>query len=239
MRIPAYLDSVFVLDPAAGLTAGNLWRDSGPHRLDVTPQAGFVAPNYGIVLGPSGAPCIRFTGAANVYGLMSGAAQARFYAVAPTTAMTLAIVARHTTPAVSNRIFYARNAGATRGIFAAYMGASAERINLYGYDAAATACIVQDTANVPLTGRTRISSYSESIADTTMRYVWHDGQGYAATVAGAAAAIAYDTTIVPVVGAATGGGFPFVGDLYFMGLWPRTWSLAEYQAFYRYWADRI
>lgn len=53
--------ALFYLDPNAGLTDGNLWTDSSPNGLHVTP-VGYSAPNYGISSGNRGVKYISFNG---------------------------------------------------------------------------------------------------------------------------------------------------------------------------------
>ena len=236
MKLPSYLDGcVFALDFGAGLTDGNLFKDSGPHGLHLTP-VNFVAPNYGLVQGPSGATCLRFNGTTQ-YAYMAAAAAARFYARAPTTTVTIAFVARHVLPAAGSFVFNARDIATTRGLVVRY--STTEILNLRGQDAGGVQTNLTDTNNIPLTGRTVISAYA---LDKTVLtgLIWHDGSGRAASIAGNTNPIAYDAGTAPTMGAQPGGGGYFNGDIYFAGLWSGPpWSLAEYQAFYRYWADRI
>lgn len=231
---PTYQQACFALDPAAGLNAANQWKDSGPYQLDCSPQ-GYAAPAYGISNGPSGAPKINFDGATQ-RGQMAADVMARFYTIAPTTALTFAVVARYNAPAASDRIFNCRNGAATRGI--QLMCTTANRLIVEAYDAAGVGALTFDTADVPLAQRTRVSIMAVGGSSTTLRYGWHDRVGWAQTAFNTTGAWTYDTAVVPYIGEATGGGGRFDGDLYFLGLWPFVWTDSEAKAFSDYWIDR-
>ena len=232
-NLPDPREAVFILDPEAGLTDGNLWRDSGPHGLHVTP-VNYVAPAYGIAVGPSGASYIGFDGATQ-----RGTLPLDFYRWTPTNAVTAIAAFRCPTPAVSDRIFDCTDAN--NGIRLNVDPAAAERIRLTAM-VGGVACYATATANIPLTGRTRVVVASVRVSNTMAsgRAVWVDGVQIAATAAGTAAALAYTTTVVPTVGSVVGGGGNFFDDLlYYLALWPRIFSHAEAQAITAMLRDRM
>lgn len=232
MLWPGPEKSCLYLDPAAGLTDGNLWKDSGPYGLHVTP-VGYAAPNYGLSLGPSGAPRITFNGA-NQYGTLP----LRFYATAPVGAFTAVCVARHNAPANLDQVFFAHNNGWTRGI-SLLITPSAERMQIRSFDAAGAVSTWTDAASVPLTQRTRVSILSLSQVGSSGRS-WHDEVGVAGAFAGSTNPIAYDAAAVPTIGAWVGGaGNFFDGDLYFLGIWGGiVFTNSEAKAFSAFWMDR-
>ena len=236
MLWPSYQQAVFALDPAAGLTDGNLWKDSGPNGFDWTPNANYAAPAYGIAPGPSGAPYIGFNGA-NQYGTLAAAPMARFYATCAGVArFTVAIVARHNAPAANDIIFNTMDGGGTRGLILRYL--AAERLFLRGLDAAAAASLYAlESTDASYTSRTRVTILSAFGADA---YGWVDGVQRTMTfpTAGNGNAVGWNAAIVPTVGAFSGGGFYFDGDLYFLGIWPLIFTDSEARAFSAYWMDR-
>lgn len=225
---PTPQESCFYLDPNAGLTDGNLWKDSGPHGLHVTP-VNFTAPNWGISTGPSGAKMITFNGTNQ-----RGTLPLRWYTNAPTTAVTVAVVARYNAPAASDRIFNATNAGGTLGFVLRH--SVAERLHLYCLDAVSAVTLESiESDDAPLTSRTRVSVLSAR-QSTALR--WVDRVGRAATGSANANPVAYDVAGVPTVGAVGGGGAYFDGDLYCLGIFSRVWSDSEAKAFADYWRER-
>ena len=231
MLWPGPEKSIFHLDPAAGLTDGNLWKDSSPYGLHVTP-VGYAAPNYGLSLGPSGAPRITFDGAAQ-----RGTLPLRFYATAPVGDFTITCVARHNAPANLDQIFFAHNNGWTRGI-SLLITPTAERMQIRSFDAAGAVSSWTDAASVPLTQRTRASVLSLSQAGSTGRS-WHDSVGVVGAFAGSTAVIGYDAAAVPCIGSwSAGAGNFFDGDLYFLGIWPLIFTDSEARAFSAFWMDR-
>ena len=235
MKIPGYGvqdGCVFAYDFGAGLTDGNLYRDLGPYNLGLSP-VNFVAPNYGLAQGPSGATCLRFNGA-NQYGNLPLA----FWAVSPTLSATFVVVARHATALNGQRIFFARSGAPFNGL--ELIVAPSARITLNGYSGGnLTGCV--HTADVPLAGRTRVTILS-SVASSAVRLFggWVDGPGVAMTDVAAGAVVTWGTSpaTVPNIGSAAGGNV-WGGDLYFLGLWNYVFSNAEARALSAYWADRI
>lgn len=234
---PTYQQACFALDPAAGLNASNQWKDSAPYQLDVVP-VNFVAPGYGITQGASGAPYILFNGTTQRGTLSIAGEAARFYAVAPTTQGTVAIVARHTAPAATDKIFSCENVGATRGINVSMN--TAARIQFYGYDAAgALTFYPYEPDDSPYESRTRVTILSGRCTDAfAARWVDRQGRTPGYAIAASPGPIAYDAATIPTVGCRPDGFHFFDGNLYFLGIWPFVWSDSEAKAFSDYWIDR-
>jgi len=236
MLWPGPDSACYYLDPSAGLTDGGLWKDSSRFGLHCTP-VGYAAPNWGYSLGPSGAPRITFDGAAQ-YGTIAAPANARFFTAAPLTEMTIAVVARHNSPAAGDRIFSCNDAVSTRGFGFAMQAAAVMQIA--GYNAVGALIFYPvEGDNGPYISRTRLTILSGRCVDATARR-WVDGVGRVTTygVAAAPGPIAYDTAVVPTVGRHTSGGLYFDGDLYFLGIWPLVFTDSEARAFSAYWMDR-
>lgn len=237
MMWPGPDKSVFYLDPAAGLDSSNRWIDSSPFGLAVTP-VGYAAPNYGLSLGPSGAPRITVNGV-NQCGTMPAAMQARFYTVAPTTQYTFACVVRYNLPVAGDRLFSCENVAGTRGIDC-QLAPTLEQLRIRAYDAGGVLHTSATTAAIPLTARTRIAIGSIDVTNSVSSW-WIDGSQVTGTYAGgAAAAIAYDTAQVVVIGGVYWGApvVPIDGDIYFEGLWNFLWTDSEAKAFSAFWMDR-
>lgn len=235
MLWPGPEKSCLYLDPAAGLDSTNKWIDSSPLRLNITAAAGYVTPNWGLAIGPSGAPYIAFNGVNN-RGTMAAAPMARFYAaLAGQTSFTCAVVARHNAPAFGDMIFAAQNPGQTLGI--AVWNAAAERLSAYALDAGgAVASRSLEANDAPLLSRTRVTVLASSGAAA---WRWVDGQGRAATAGGNGNPIAVDAAAIPTIGSFVGGGNYFDGSLYFLGLWVGlVFTDSEAKAFSAYWLDR-
>lgn len=231
---PTYQQAIFALDPAAGLNVANQWKDSAPSQLDITPNANFVAPSYGIGNGPSGAPKINFNGT-NQCGAMSAAVAARFFTIAPSGPMTAVVVARHNAPAISDRIFSCTTAASTRGFNVSM--STAERLQFASYDAGGLlGQYVVEADNAPLTSRTRVTILG---FNGLAFYRWVDRDGRLAVGGGNGNPIAYDNTVLPIVGAHIGGAALFFdGDLYFLGFWPFVFSDQEAKAMSDYWREK-
>lgn len=233
---PTPQESCFYLDPNAGLDDAGNWRDLSPYQLNVLP-VGYAAPAFGIFTGPSGAKAISFNGA-NQYGELPAVAQARFYANAPTSLLTCAIVARHANPLVVRRFFDCRNAGGTRGFVFDYSSVSAERVDLLA-QGGGVGPEVYDTADAPLSQRTRVSIVSIDTINAANRGIWHDRNQVASTRVVGSSAIEYDTAIPVRVGCYTAAvNFLFTGDLYCLSIYNRVWSDAESKAFSDFWLNR-
>jgi len=232
MKLPSYQDAVFVLDPAAGLTDGNLWRDSAPHGIDITPNANFAAPNYGLGIGPSGASYIEFGGGGV---LQSGSLPLRFYDYAPPGPCTWAFVVRHMTPTPNANIFDCRPAAGNRGLRLAEFTTS--QCDMQWWDAGGVQRLVRDPVGLPANqGRTVVRIFSAD-TDLSVGYVWRDRTQYAPiTVFGGTRA--YDTAQTPWIGSTRGLAQFWTGWLYFLGLWGRVWADSESDAFTRFWQDR-
>ena len=223
---PTPLESCYFLAPE--LTDTGLWRDLSPFGLHVQP-VGYAGPALGLFTGPSGAKAISFDGATQF-----GELPLRFYDHAPTSAITVAVVARHAAPVVAGRIFSAADAGITRGITVQYT--TVERLYLFCCDAtAAVTCVSLATDDAPLTSRTRVTVLSATL-NQGLR--WVDRVGRAASASANANPIAYDATALPIVGAdVTAANFAAM-DLYHLSIYDRVWSHAEAVAFSDYWRDR-
>ena len=231
MNFPGPQQSVFWYD-FEGLTTDNLWPDRGPYGLHATPQAGFASPNFGLARNAHNKGYANFTGAANCYATLP----LRFYTVAPTMDWTLVLVAQHTAPTASRRLFSCRNGGATRGFDMQYP--VAERISTDVYDAAGAWSQIVDTANVPLTARTHTSIYS-MLKSGTSTLIWHDRVGRTATWAGTANAIAYDTAVVPVIGGFPGGAALATLRMYWLILFPFVLTDSEAKAMTDWLMDQV
>jgi hypothetical protein len=228
---PTYQQSIFALDPAAGLNASNQWKDSGPYQLDVSPQ-GYAAPAYGISDGPSGAKRITFNGA-NQYGNIPSA----LYTYAPTTVATVAVVLRHNAPAAVDRILSLRSDGPFRGL--ELYCSTAERLALEGADGATTSGD-RAAADIPLTGRTRVHIVTaQSGLVGSGLGLWNDRVQVATTHVGVAGAVwSYGPTIPKIGTYAPVPSAYFDGDLYFLGIWNFVWTDSEAKAFSDYWLNR-
>lgn len=228
---PTPQESCFYLDPAAGLTDGNLWVDSSPHGLHVTP-VGYAGPSFGIFTGPSGAKAINFNGANQ-----RGDLPLRFYQIGnlPSTEITVAVVATWNSAQNIDRVFDCRNAASTHGFYLAIT--TTERMITTVYDGAVSSVSIYDQGSIPLSARTVASVYSRSVT-AVGGGIWHDRVGRLAASALTIAGIGYDPTVVPTIGALVGGGFYVGMDLYCLGIWPRVWTHAEAVAFCDYWMDR-
>lgn len=226
---PGPSDSCLYIDPNAGLTDDNLWRDLSPFACHVTP-VGYAAPAYGIATGPSGAKMITFNGA-NQWGTLP----VRFYANAPLNTLTVAAVMRHNSPLASDRIFSCENGAGTRGFV--FSMSTAERTRIGASDAAGAACInTNESTDAPYTSRTRVTIFSATSLVAASR-CWVDRVGVTTAVGVNGNPIAYDLATTPNVGRFTGGGLLFDGDLYFLGIWGRIWSDQESKAFSDYWRN--
>jgi len=235
MMWPGPEKSCLYIDPAAGLSAANQWRDLSPYQLDVQP-VGYAAPNYGLSLGPSGAPRITFDGAAQ-RGTMGVTVSPRFYANAPQKEGTVVIVARHNAPAATDNIMSCENIAANRG-FVVSMN-TATRVQFYGYDAAGVLTFYPlDGDDTPYLSRTRVTIISGRCTDALARR-WIDGVGRTATYAIAATPgpLAYDTAVVPTIGCRPDGIRFFDGDLYHLAIYPLIFTDQEARACSDYWRN--
>ena len=234
MLFPSYQQSIFALDPAAGLTDANLWKDSSPYGLHVTP-VNYAAPNYGYAVGPSGAPYIGFNGA-NQRGDVLAPALARFYtALNNSSVLTVAAVVRSNAPAVNDDIFTCL-AVAGRGFGLRYLTTS--RMVLDTYDAGGVLSTMRETTGLyDTSGRTSVMLLSFNKTGG-IGLAWRDGVGEGITITGNANPIAYDAAVAPTVGCYPGGGSYFDGSLYFMGIWPMVFTDQEARNFSAYWLDR-
>jgi hypothetical protein len=210
------------------LTEDGKWRDEGPNGLHATPQAGYVSPNYGLAKNITGKGYAVFTGAANVYATLS----TRFYSYAPTTSMTLILVAQHF-PVLSSRIFNARTG--TEGIYV-YLNTT-ETLNIVSYDAGGVLSQFMDTISVPFTNRTQTSIYvmQKSIGVCN---IWHDRQQRLTGFTGSTDPIKYNTTIVPSIGSAGAASY-FVGRMYLFALFPFAFTDSEAKAMTDYLRDLV
>lgn len=215
------------------LTPGNLWRDQSRNGLHATPQAGFVAPNYGLARTSKGKGYANFTGGANVYATLP----LRFYDVAPTDALTFVLAFRHVTTGGFQRFFSCLDAGNTRGITYRYL--TNERLYCTTYDAGGVGTTVTDTADVPLTSQTVVSIISLR-KSVPFGAAWYNGRQATENVAGSINLNAYDATVVPTIGASLTGGSRIVGDGYFLALF-RDWipNNREAQALTSYLRDGV
>lgn len=189
--------------------------DAGPHGLHAE-MVGFAAPSYGVVTLPNGRPAISFAGQYARLPL-------RFYADAPTEEMTIVIFARHTAPASSARIFFGRDAAATRGVSFQVFPGDITRCSLSAYPGSIS--VSDPAASTSYASRTKVSIFGGDLANGR---VWQNRvQTYGAVLA--SAACAYDTTVVPSIGAGTGGAGPqWVGTLAGLGLFP--WLFTDREA---------
>lgn len=224
--------SCVLFDPACGLTDANRWKDSSENGYHALPGAAYTAPAFGLANGPSGAPYILASGGANAFGTLS----TDFYAKAPTTGLTIALVQKFTAPTASDFVFSTVNAGVTRGLAVDF--STAERLRIRAYDAAGAVMSCTMTADGPLTGRTRVVVLAMQQAGSLAR-AWVDGEGAAATFAGSLLPIAYDAAVVPTLFSIVGGaGNINDGSVYTFQVDSRVWSHAEAVAFSSFWRDR-
>ena len=229
---PGPQQSVFWYD-FEGLTDGNLFQDLGPYGLHATPQAGFVAPNFGLARNAHGKGYANFTGAANVYATLP----LRFYTVAPTLNMTLVLCAQHGAQALNGRAFNARTG--TSGFHAYFI--TTERINVLLYDAGAAATQFFDNADVPFTNRLHTSIYScdkVAAAAAIGARVWHDRNGSAAFSAGNANPINYDVALIPSIGSAGAASY-FIGRMYWLILFNFVFTDSEAKAMSAWLMDQV
>lgn len=224
--------NVLLFDPAEGLTDANRWKESSGRGLHATPGAAYAAPAYGLASGPSGAPYILAGGAANNNAVLS----TDFYAKAPTTGLTIALVQKFTAPLATDVVFSCANAINTRGFAVDFV--TAERLRIRGYDAAGAVAACLMSADGPLTGRTRVVVLALSQAGSLAR-AWLDGEGVAATFAGSLLPIAYDAVVVPTLWSLSAGGGQYNdGNCYWFSIDSRVWTNAEARAFSRWALDR-
>lgn len=215
--------------------AGLLVKEGGRLDLDLTPR-NLVAPAYG--MGTNGKTGRWRLDGVNQYGDLAVGATlpaTRWYANAPTTALTVAIVARFNAPAVNDVIFSCLNAGPTRGL--AVLLSAAERVRVAAYDAAGAIMSATMSADAPLTGRTRVVVVQLQQA-TGLARSYVDSAVVAAAFAGSANPIAYDAAILPTVGAIPGGGNYHDGDFFALCFWPRIVLEPEIAAWTNYWRER-
>jgi len=220
-----------------GLDAGGtLIREGGRLDLHITP-VNLAAPAYG--LGTNGKTNRWRLDGVNQYGYLSSLfgimPQWRWFDNAPTTALTVGIVARWNAPAANDVIFSCLNAGPTRGM--AVRLSTAERVQIAAYDAAGAISTCTMSADAPLTGRTRVVMMAMEQAGSLAR-AWVDGQGVAAAFAGSLLPVAYDWALLPALGSIPGGGNYHDGDFFAICIWPLIFTDSEAKAFSDYWRDR-
>lgn len=215
--------NVLLFDPADGLDASNRWVESSGNGLNALPGAAYVTPAYGLALGPSGAPYILAGGTANYNATLP----LGFYTRAPTTAMTVCLVQRFTSPLAADIVFSCADAGNTRGFAVDFV--TAERLRLRGYDAAGAFTVCLMTADGPLSGRTRVVVLAMEQAGS-LAMAWVDGQGVAASFAGSLNPIAYNTAIVPTLWSLVGGGQYNDASVYWFSVDNRAWTDGEVKA---------
>lgn len=235
MMWPGPEKSCLYIDPAAGLSAANQWRDLSPYQLDVQP-IGYAAPAYGISDGPSGAKRITFDGAAQYGEIIQGAA--RFHALYPFASVTTAAVVKYNTHAVSNRIFADFSTGPSRGMQWEHWANG--RMELIGADAAAATSGLLEDPSGPLIPRVRVLINATVTTTSTSRYAWRDGVQGTTTSNGAGVGPWVAGVNNPRIGSQGNlVGSLLDGDLYFLGIWLNMiWTHAEAVAFTNYWRDQ-
>jgi hypothetical protein len=200
---------------------GLLLAEQGRKGLHLTPRV-LAAPNYG--LGTNGKTGKLTLNGTTHYADMAADVAARWYTVAPTTEITVGIVARFAAPAANDVIFSCLNAGPTRGLIVKL--SAAERVQVAGYDAAGAVTSATMTADNALTGRTRCIIVALKPA-TSLALAYVGGASVACTFAGGAGPIAYDGAVMPSIGAIPGGGNYHDGDLFGVFVWPRILLASE------------
>lgn len=211
---------------------GTLLAEQGRLALHLTPRV-LAAPNYG--LGSNGKTGRLTLNGATHYADMAAAVAARWYTAAPTTALTVGIAARWAAPAINDVIFSCLNAGPTRGL--AIRLSAAERIQVAGYDAAGAVVSATMSADAPLTSRTRVVVMTlQPSASWATAFV--DGVPVGCTFAGSNNPIAYDTAVMPAIGAIPGGGNYHDGDFFAICIWPRVLLSSEIGSWTCIWRDR-
>jgi hypothetical protein len=211
---------------------GALLAEQGRKGLHLTPR-GLAAPNYG--LGTNGKTGQLTLSGATHYADMAAAVAARWYEVAPTTEVTVGIVARFAAPAANDVIFSCLNGGPTRGLVVKL--SAAERVQVAGYDAAGAVTSATMTADNALTGRTRCIIVALRPA-TSLALAYVDAAPVACAFAGGAGPIAYDAAVMPAVGAIPGGGNYHEGGLFGVFVWPRILLSDEVARWSNEWQDR-
>lgn len=211
---------------------GTLLAEQGKSALHLTPT-NLAAPNYG--LGSNGKTGKLTLNGANQYGVMPAAAAARWYANAPTSALTVGFVATWDDPTANDVIFSCLNAGPTRGLTVKL--STSARVQVAGYDAAGAVKSATFTADQRLAGSTRVVVIALQ-PSASLALAWIDGTPIAATFAGTTTSIAYDTAVMPTIGSIPGGGNYHDGDLFPLCIWPRVLLASEVAAWTSYWRDR-
>lgn len=211
---------------------GTLLAEQGKSALHLTPR-NLVAPNYG--LGSNGKTGRLTLNGTTQYADMAAAVAARWYATAPTTALTVGIASRWAAPAANDIIFSCLNAGPTRGL--AVRLSAAERVQVAGYDAAGAVVSATMSADAPLSARTRVVVVTLQ-PSSSWASAFVDGVPVGCTFAGSNNPIAYDAAVMPTMGAVPGGGSYHDGDLFPVCIWPRVLLASEVAAWTAYWRDR-
>lgn len=214
--LPSRNDACWILDPEAGLTPNNLFVDSGPHGLHMTPF-NFAAPNYGIVALPSGAKAIQFASAA----LTRIALPLNYYTYAPTIEFTF-VMAFEWTVAVGIFTRWFNEGDGNNGMNITYNGGIEYRALSGGTTAYPRSNAVLSTKMAVFIGSSNVTGI------TGIRRCWKDGSWDYNTAAGSIAAITHLPATVPTIGSAVGGGVGHIsGNVAYMALWPRLFSNQE------------
>ena len=189
------------------LTPGGLLYDYSRYALHLTPGAGAAAPTRNVNGGFDFDGGDRFE--------MDAVTMARFYAVAPLGAFTVAWVCNFTTTAgAADRIFSCWNStagGVDRGIVAAVLtSAAAGRARAYQMQGAAAQPYVASAAAEPYL---RVGGRSCCIltVEAAPLGMINDQRAAAAWAVGAFGAAVYDAAIVPRIGMDPAGTNPFTG----------------------------
>lgn len=113
------------------------------------------------------------------------------------------------------------------------------RLSLDAYSTGGVLSMMYDTPHVNCGTMTRVSVHSAGRLGSISGGWWDRNKLSTTYVTANTNPIGYDTTVVPAVGAFTGGSAFFTGDIYFLGIWPRVWTSQESRAFCDYWLNRV
>ncbi len=210
----------FCGDPPQVIGGTPYMMDRSANGLHAT-LVNFAAPNYGFARNAKGQGFYAFNGTT-----MRATLPLSFYNSASTGALSFIVMARYADEATNDRLFTCRNAGATRGVSTQVYDVLG-RFVIQGWDAGGVIMQASETNNSAFYGRTIVSV---GVLDAARSYGawWRDTSATATTFAGSTNAIAYDTAVVPTIGAFTGGGAEPQIDLYHISMWP--WALSRSDA---------
>jgi len=214
---------------------GTTFLDSGPYGIHLTPVV-FAAPTWGIGVNGKGQRYLDFPGG-GAYAIAPAASAARFYAHAPTDALTFVAVLRYTPTVAGGRIFCSRNVAATRGLHLIF--ATVDRVQARGYDAAGATWTCTDALTSYFFQRTRVLVCAIDVRRQDFS-IWLDGVNTITATQAAQNAIAYDAAAPVLLGQNEGlAGNDLVAKVFHVGLWPYAFSRSEALYTTDYWRERV